>query len=405
MNQNGVKTVSELTSQIKGMLENQFTALKISGELSNVKSYPSGHIYFTLKDEAAQISAVLFRSSASRLRIELVNGLAVICHGGVSVYPPRGNYQLVVTAIEPCGLGNLHAAFEALKNRLMKEGLFSAETKQKLPFLPERIGIVTSPSGAAFEDITRAIFARFPSASVILFPSQVQGEKAASEISTMIGEVNRLNLADVLIVGRGGGSMEDLWAFNEEMVARAIFTSRIPIISAVGHEIDFTISDFVADARAPTPSVAGEMVIPQMLDLKNRLAESLEKMNLFVLNKLLFRREHLNHLQKRLKSPESLIADSYLKCDDLSEKLKYFILQRYNECRLTWSHLADQLESLNPLRVLARGFSVVQKVSSCEVVLESGQVAIHEPLKVILHRGSLICDTQEIFPPKEEMKK
>jgi len=256
-----VLTVSELTARLREALEERFPAVWVEGEISNYRLYGSGHAYFTLKDADAQLRAVLFRNRMRRIRFEPTDGLHVMAFGSIEVYPQRGEYQLVVELLEPKGLGALQLAFEQLKARLQAEGLFDPARKRELPRFPRKIGIVTSPSGAAIRDMLRVIGRRFGELHIVIAPCRVQGEGAAAEIAQGLRELNGLGDVDVIIVGRGGGSLEDLWAFNEEVVARAIAASKVPVVSAVGHEVDFTIADFVADLRAPTPSAAAELVV------------------------------------------------------------------------------------------------------------------------------------------------
>ncbi len=257
-----VLSVSDITRQIKNSLELRFPRVWIQGEISNFKRHTSGHLYFTLKDEGAQISATMWRSRAGTLLFGPEDGMKVIARGGITVYPPRGSYQIDVDQLTPLGVGELQIAFERLKQKLVAEGLFDEGRKRPLPELPSRIGIITSETGAALHDIRTVLNRRFPAIEVLLIPVRVQGPGAAEEIASAVKDMNRYGKIDVMIVGRGGGSLEDLWAFNEEIVARAIYASEIPVVSAVGHEIDFTIADFVADLRAPTPSAAAEMVVP-----------------------------------------------------------------------------------------------------------------------------------------------
>ncbi|HEY7698120.1 MAG TPA: exodeoxyribonuclease VII large subunit, partial [Vicinamibacteria bacterium] len=269
-----VYSVTELTREIKLNLERSFASLWVAGEISNLKQHSSGHYYFTLKDDQAQIPAVLFRGSTRHLRFRPQDGMAVLVWGHVTVYEPRGQYQIRVERMEPRGKGSLQLAFEQLKEKLSKEGLFETSRKRPMPLLPQRLGIVTSPSGAALRDLCRILHRRFPNLEVLVYPAQVQGDLAAAEITKGVQVLNRLakeNAFDVLIVTRGGGSLEDLWPFNEESVARAIATSAIPVMSAVGHEVDFTIADFVADVRAPTPSAAAEMVVRNKEEFRERL--------------------------------------------------------------------------------------------------------------------------------------
>ncbi|HXG04019.1 MAG TPA: exodeoxyribonuclease VII large subunit, partial [Candidatus Binatia bacterium] len=272
MSQRAVLTVTQLTEQLRRTVEERFPAVWVEGEISNFRLYGSGHAYFTLKDEGAQLRAVMFRTRTRRLRFEPTDGLHVLAFGALEVYPQRGEYQLVVELLEPRGVGALQLAFEQLKQRLGAEGLFDAGRKRPLPRFPRRIGLVTSPDGAALRDMLRIIGRRFAGLSIVLAPCRVQGEGAAEEIAQGLADLNRLGGVDVIIVGRGGGSLEDLWAFNEEVVARAIAASKVPVISAVGHEVDVTIADFVADVRAPTPSAAAEMVAARRDELIERFA-------------------------------------------------------------------------------------------------------------------------------------
>jgi exodeoxyribonuclease VII large subunit len=290
MSQRAVLSVSQLAEQLRAVVEERFPAVWVEGEISNFKVYGSGHCYFTLKDNAAQIRAVLFRNRLRRIRFEPKDGLHVMAFGSIEVYAQRGEYQLVVELLEPRGLGALQLAFEQLKSRLEAEGLFDTRRKRTLPRFPRKIGIVTSPSGAAIRDMLRVIGRRFGGLHIVVAPARVQGDGAAAEIARGLDELNALGDVDVIIVGRGGGSLEDLWAFNEEVVARAIAGSKAPVISAIGHEVDFTIADFVADLRAPTPSAAAELVVREkrtvresVSDLRTRLEQivtSLEAGNL-----------------------------------------------------------------------------------------------------------------------------
>ena len=273
-----VLTVSELTAAIEDQLEARFGGLWVEGEISNLRVHTSGHVYFTLKDEGAQLRAVLFRSRTRRLRFEPADGLHVLAFGSLDVYPARGEYQLVCEILEPKGLGALQLAFEQLKARLAAEGLFDAARKRPLPALPRRVGLVTSPTGAAVRDFLRVITRRFAGVHVVVYPVRVQGETAAPEIVQALRDLNRLGGFDVLVLARGGGSLEDLWAFNEEIVARAIAESKIPVISAVGHETDVTIADFVADLRAPTPSAAAELVVREKAQLLAQLVSLRERL-------------------------------------------------------------------------------------------------------------------------------
>ncbi|MFH1757236.1 MAG: exodeoxyribonuclease VII large subunit, partial [Pseudomonadota bacterium] len=318
-------TVSKLTLEIKTLLEHNFEYLWLEGEISNLRLPSSGHLYFTLKDEFAQIRGVMFKLQNRILKFEPVDGLQVSCYGRLSVYEPRGEYQIIIDYMEPKGLGALQLAFEQLKEKLSNEGIFDPGHKKPLPHLPGKIGIVTSSTGAAIRDILQIIDRRFANVAILLYPVRVQGPGAAQEIAHAIAELSQWPQIDVIIVGRGGGSLEDLWAFNEEVVARAIFHSRVPIISAVGHEIDFTIADFVADLRAPTPSAAAELVVRNKVELVQSLKNLGDRLahagRAFTESK----RERLQSLLHRLADPRKKLADQRLRLDDLFFRLASII--------------------------------------------------------------------------------
>ncbi len=320
-------TVSELNELIKGTLETRLDALWVQGEISNFRVPPSGHFYFTLKDDKSQISAVMFRRQGTRLRYVPENGMAVLCFGRVSVYSVRGDLQLYVDDMEPQGQGALFVAFEQLKIRLAAEGLFAPEHKRPLPYLPRAIGIVTSDRGAALHDMLRILRDRFADRQVVIRAVKVQGEGAGAEIAAAIAELNRFDGVDVIIVGRGGGSLEDLWAFNEEIVARAIHASVIPVVSAVGHEVDFTIADFVADQRAPTPTAAAEMVVPRKIDLIEQLNMLDDQLQRAMQLKLEVLRDAARGLTKRLADPGRKLRENQQRLDELSVDL----LRRFHD--------------------------------------------------------------------------
>ena len=335
-----IYTVSKLTKNIKGLLEGKFPYIWIEGELSNVSPSAAGHIYLSLKDKDALIRAVVFRGSASKLKFDIKDGLKVVCAGKISLYDKSGQYQLIVSSMEPKGIGSLQLAFEQLKEKLNKEGLFDQSRKKPIPFLPEKIGVVTSPTGAAIRDIINVLRRRFVNAQIIICPVKVQGDQSKTEIAQAIDQFNKLNNIDVMIVGRGGGSLEDLWAFNEEIVARAIARSEIPIISAVGHEIDWTIADFVCDFRAPTPSAAAELVLPEKKDLLDRINNAKDRLVYYITN----------------------MASQYVQqIDDLLSSLKksmgYFI--RFKKEKFL--KITAKMEALSPLAVLSRGYSLTEK--------------------------------------------
>jgi len=438
--QEHIFTVSQVTQEIKGLLEGHFSELWVEGEVSNVRIPPSGHIYFTLKDEWSQIRAVIFRGQAGLLRFIPEDGLHVICHGGISVYEPRGEYQLILDSVEPKGVGALQVAFEQLKNRLDAEGFFDAEHKKSLPLLPGRIGIVTSPSGAAIRDMLQIIHRRFPNVEIVIYPVRVQGIESPPEIAQAIRDLNDRGEVEVIIVGRGGGSLEDLWAFNDERVAKAIFESRIPIVSAVGHETDFTIADFVADMRAPTPSAAAELVVRE----KTQLLRSIQSLNLRMIRSMErqveFLWEKLGQGRRGLVDPRRRMERFWERLDDLSRRLSsggnWLVvasrnrtdtlrgsllfrnpLQKVEGYGVTVSHLNKELsgavqralhersnrvgkllsglDNLSPLSILKRGYSITRKFPSNEIVKEAHAVARGERVKVKLYRGELLCGVEE----------
>lgn len=386
-------TVSQLTARIKQILEDSFPGIWIEGEISNFRQPTSGHMYFTLKDESSQIAAVMFRSANRALRFRPEDGLAVIAFGSVSVYERRGEYQITVEHLEPKGLGALQLAFEQLKQKLEREGLFDPAHKKPLPLLPRRIGVVTSPTGAAVRDILRVLDRRVANVEIVIYPVQVQGETAAEEIAQGIEAMNLRGDIEVLIVGRGGGSVEDLWAFNEERVARAIYSSRIPIISAVGHETDFTIADFVADVRAPTPSAAAEMVISHKDQLRQRVDELTGRLGSCLRYLLRSNSASFIHLQGRLQalSPQVALRVQREKASFLENRL-YRALQGYLQGRREEMRRAvEKLGTLSPLAILERGFSLCQKLPSLKILRDAEEVEMGDEVLVRLYRGRLHC--------------
>lgn len=359
-----ILSISELTRGIKSTLESNYSSIWVSGEVSNFKAHSSGHFYFSLKDENSQISAVMFKGSNRLLKFKLEDGLQIIAQGRVTVYEPRGSYQLVAEYIEPQGLGALQLAFEQLKKKLEAEGLFDALRKKPLPLLPKKIGIVTSPTGAVIRDMLNVLKRRYANIEVLLAPVPVQGLDAVPAIVAAIQEFNQMEDVDLLIVGRGGGSLEDLWAFNTEEVARAIAASWIPIISAVGHEVDVTIADYVADLRAPTPSAAAELAVPLkeemeffMKDLRKRLHEMMTRKCEALQERLGFFKSHLKHPRRRLEELSQ-------RCDELQERLRLCFNGRLRHWQLEVRSLHKTLQALSPLAVLERGYSITYEVDS-----------------------------------------
>jgi exodeoxyribonuclease VII large subunit len=435
-----ILTVSELTAGIKDLLESTFDEVWVEGEVSNLRRPPSGHLYFTLKDENSQIRGVIFKQQSRMLRFELEDGQYVICWGRVGIYELRGEYQLILDYVEPKGIGSLQLAFEQLKQRLAAEGLFNDERKRPLPVLPKRIGIVTSPTGAVIRDMLHVLRRRFENIEVLLYPVKVQGEGAAEEIAEGITYLGAQGGIDVIIAGRGGGSLEDLWAFNAEVVARAIFVSPIPVISAVGHETDFTIADFVADVRAPTPSAAAELVVQQKRDLvrtievlRQRMAKGMDRL-------LVLSREQVRGIQGKVRDPRRRIEELRLRLDEQWGRLAQAALRTWREnreraervsrllliqdpCheirsfreglaqlnrglkgymaailaskRQGWEKAVARLGALSPLAILGRGYSITRRLPDNRIVRGADEVEINRQVAIRLHRGELICRVEE----------
>lgn len=436
--------ISDLNTYIKSIFDENPYLKKVylRGEISNFKNHTRGHLYFTLKDDTSRISAVMFQSSAISLRFVPEDGMNVLVEGRISCYPAQGTYQIYVDKMEPDGLGNLYIEFEKLKKRLAAEGLFSEEHKKPIPRIPKRVGIITAPTGAAIRDIISTIKRRFPICETILFPSLVQGENAAPDIVRQIKEADsgKYDL-DILIVGRGGGSIEDLWAFNEEIVARAIYEARVPIISAVGHEIDFTISDFVSDMRAPTPTGAAEMAVPTISEINNILNSYEIRLNEFTSNLLHKSKLRLESITSSyiLKNPLSLYEIKEQKLDNLIDILNNYITKKLDNYKIllnsasnsyvlknpmtlfdikkeklmsyeknlyqdikniimTSNHnyklLVNTLKLVNPLGILEKGYSLVTKDN--ELIKESNNLKIGDEINVRLHKGNIKASVSEI---------
>jgi len=392
-----IYSVSELTAELKALLENTFTGVWVEGEISNFKHHTSGHMYFTLKDDRGQLRAVMFRGSNRGLQFRPEDGLAVIVFGNVTIYEPRGEYQVYVEYMEPKGLGALQLAFEQLKTRLEAEGLFDLARKRPIPLLPKKIGLVTSPSGAAIRDILQIIHRRFANVQVLVFPVRVQGEGAAAEIVEGIEFLNKRGDIDVLIVARGGGSIEDLWAFNEEVVARAIYASQTPVISAVGHETDFTIADFVADVRAPTPSAAAELVISRKAELMQRVDDLFSRLVSHMRYRAERSGERLRSLERhlRLLSPLERVKRQRERLREGVLALQSSMSHRLALWRGELRTAAARLDSLSPLAILARGYSVCRRLPDLSILTRAASVAEGERVEVLLHQGGLICRVEE----------
>lgn len=386
-----VYSVSEITREIKVLLEGDFSSLWIEGEISNFKRHSSGHLYFSLKDADAQLSCVMWRGRNSGLLFKPEDGMKVIAYGNITLYERQGRYQLDIARMRPVGIGELQAAFEALKRKLDAEGLFLSEHKKPIPEFPKKIGIVTSPTGAAIRDIVSIIERRFPSVELILWPARVQGPGAAEEITEGIKSLNHFNNIDVIIVGRGGGSMEDLWPFNEENVARAIFESVIPVVSAVGHEIDFSISDFVADLRAPTPSAAAEMVVRDQNELKQHLIHWQNQMSQKLLGNIQWYRDKLETFTKHygLRRPFDLIREYRFRLDDINKSLDSTLSSQLVEKQHLVSQQKARLLSLDPKAVLKRGYSITSRLSDNKVISASDELQVNDQIAVQFYDGKI----------------
>lgn len=384
-----ILTVSELTGRIKKLLEARFFSVTVAGEISNLRRPASGHLYFTLQDADSSLAAVCFRGDARRLKVEPEDGQEVTARGRITVYQPRGNYQLVVSEMELKGAGSLQLAREKLKARLAVEGLFDPRRKKKLPPLPSRVGVVTSPSGAAIRDILQVIDRRFGAIGILINPVPVQGEGAATEIARAVEEFNRWNNVEVIIVSRGGGSAEDLQPFNEEVVARAIAASRIPVISAVGHEIDWTLSDLAADLRAPTPSAAAELVIAEKRELLLNLERFSRRLDLamnYLLGMLRGRVERALS-SATLYDPRRLLWQSRQQLDELVSRLDRLTENRLRFTRQKVQSFGQRLESVNPAAVLARGYSFTWRIKDSKILTSSSMLKIGDEVRVRLREG------------------
>jgi exodeoxyribonuclease VII large subunit len=438
--QRRIYSVSKLTKEIKALLEDNLPFVWITGEISNLSLPSSGHFYFTLKDANAQISAVMFRGQNRQLKFELTDGMQVTGLGRISVYEPRGTYQLIFELLEPKGVGALQIAFEQLKARLAAEGLFDETRKRPIPFLPEKIALITSPSGAVIHDMIRILDRRFPGVQVVILPVKVQGDAAVKEIVDALHSLREIADVEVAILARGGGAIEDLQAFNHESVARAIYAAAIPVISAVGHETDFTIADFVADLRAPTPSAAAELVVPvkqEMVRLVHALSQRLQSGFHHHLDRIRLR---VKNLDRRLIDPRKKVQDFRLRLDELVGRMTRTMgrQQALRRERLDWrierlqankpslriaglrkkleqlhaalmgaykSYRGDKeqalreqmakLHALSPLAILSRGYSIARTVPDAVVVRDSNQVTINQELEILLKNGSLRVNVLE----------
>lgn len=437
-------SVSDVTRLIRDTLEEQFRDVWIEGEISNLRAPSSGHFYFTLKDEQSQLRGVLFRSGASRLRFTLQEGLAIVARGRISVYEPRGEYQLIVDSLEPKGVGAFQLAFEQLRERLAREGLFDEGRKRPLPAFPQTVGVVTSRTGAAVRDIVAVLRRRCPIVNILIAPVPVQGEGAAQRIAEAITALSGMPQIEVIIVGRGGGASEDLWVFNEEAVVRAIVQSKVPVVSAVGHEIDVTLSDFAADYRAPTPSAAAEAVVPVLDEIVERLNEIGDRVRRVVRTLLQMQRhrlersvgimretrfrvqahaQHLDELRDGLtralterltllhrgmverqhallsQGPRNRIRTAFVVIPQLYKRLEQEARRGLVARKLSVAAYMTALDALSPLAILNRGYSVIQAVPSGRIVRRASEVAVGDRVQARLAEGRLLCLIDELLPP------
>ncbi len=396
-----VLSVAQLNRYVKSKMDadENLNHIFLVGEISNFKHHTSGHLYFTLKDEDAQVRAVMFRNAAARLRFQVSDGMRVLVRGRVSLYEAGGSYQVFVDDMQPDGAGALSLAFEQLKEKLAREGLFDPAHKRSLPRFPRTVGVITSETGAAVHDILHVLQRRFPSAQVVFAPVAVQGEEAPAQIIEVLDTFNRLQCADVLILGRGGGSAEDLWAFNNEHLARAVYRSKIPVISAVGHETDFTICDFVADLRAPTPSAAAELAVPDRMALQTQLLQTTARLNSAMYDSISNRRNILTVLCSRgaFRQPQLFFDEKRMRLLMVTNALQSLQQSSFHAARAKLGELAAKLQSLSPLAVLARGYVLASDHSGAPI---KSVAALHEgdPLYVRLADGTADCTITGIHP-------
>ena len=431
-----------MTGLLRTSIEAQFSDIWLEGELSNLRAPGSGHVYCTLKDKASQIRAVLFRSTAVRLRFALQEGLHVIVRGRLTVYEPRGEYQIVLDTVEPKGIGALQLAFEQLRERLATEGLFDQDRKKSIPAFPRTVGVVTSLTGAAIRDILAVLRRRWPTLHILIAPVQVQGENAGRQIAEALIALNKLGSVDVIIVGRGGGSLEDLWSFNEEIVVRAIAGSHVPVVSAVGHEIDVTLADFVADLRAPTPSAAAEAVVPVLAETVERLRELKVRLGQMMLRHCAFERQRLDAGIRGVTDVRFRLQEAAQRTDDMVDRLREMVQQLFTAWRervhgvqrdlsglnpilaikqglaivpqfskrlegqmgvMLAQHRyrihakLTQLNTLSPLAILGRGYSILQTVPAGQILHRANDVGVGQELEAQLASGRLSCTVTQVF--------
>lgn len=377
-NEPPIYSVSELNHESNVLLSTHFETIWVTGEISNLSRPTSGHVYFSLKDDNAQIRCAFFRFQQQKIDFALENGQEIIVRAQVGLYEPRGDFQLIVTEVKLAGTGKLQIAFEKLKKELEKAGFFDEQNKKPLPLFPKHIGIITSPTAAALRDVLKVLKKRFPSIPVTIYPTLVQGDQAATQIALAIQTANKQALCDILILARGGGSIEDLWPFNEAVVARAIFESDIPIITGIGHQTDFTIADFVADVRAPTPSAAAEMATPDREELRDQLTHFYQRLTQLMRAQLQLHRTHLLHLQKRLQHPGERLRQQSQQLDQLEMHLLRIVQHQLILHKEKMTHYAQLLNNLSPLNVLQRGFSITRLKDSNAIIKKCGEIRVND---------------------------
>lgn len=396
-----ILSISEINKYIKEIFSNDMVLsnLWIKGEISNYKPHYSGHLYLTLKDDKSLIKAVMFKTNASKLSFEPENGMKVIVKGYVSVFERDGQYQLYVEEMQPDGVGGLHIAFEQLKKKLQDEGLFDIDRKKKLPYLPRKIGVVTSITGSVIKDIMNVLNRRYHNLELKIFPVQVQGESAAPQIARAIKKLNEANCVDVIILARGGGSLEDLWPFNEEIVARSIAASQLPVISAVGHETDFTISDFVSDVRAPTPSAAAELVVPEKSILMSKVNDLRIRLNNSVFNFLAHKKAGLDKIMNStaFKQPFNRVYQERLRLDIINKDLYRGLTKNKDEARTQLMLLVEKLDALSPLGVLARGYGIAKLKDSNAIIKSIHNVEVGNEIVVSVSDGEIDCTVTSVY--------
>ena len=388
-------SVTSLTNLISDLIDESLGYIWLEGEVSNLRIPSSGHYYFTLKDDNSQIRAVMFRTQKRAIPFEIQNGQKLLCLGAVSVYKPRGEYQIILEDARPAGMGSLHLAFEQLKEKLEKEGLFDERHKKAVPEFPKRIGVVTSATGAAIKDILNVIERRNIGVDIVIAPAAVQGEKSAQEISRGIELLNEMGDVDVIIAGRGGGSIEDLWPFNEELLARAIHASKVPVISAVGHERDFSISDLVADLRASTPTAAAEIITIGQAELSKDIYTLTERLSLAAMSNLNRLKGRIATYRASLKDPVGKLAEVRMRLDDLVQRLEKRAAEKIILLRSELKGAAGKLDALSPLSVLARGYSIATLVPTGKIISDKDSAEIGDMISLRLEKGGLECRVEK----------